>query len=166
MKALNITRAAMFRLAPGWVFVGKNGKYIQIQGKWVGYMDGMSKEYCRKCGAEVYPFSKKYSVSASEYFCVKCAERADSEYIIKNSCSVCNRLLGKNEVKVVMPSKAYSIGPVPLLDRLVCTQCYKKVASRNPDRRSFAHRMQQVRAGIRKSIAKRAVESQYVRVNP
>jgi len=129
-------------------------------------MDEMSKEYCRKCGAEVYPFSKKYSVSASEYFCVKCAERADSEYIIKNSCSVCNRLLGKNEVKVVMPSRAYSIGPVPLFDRLICAQCYKRVASRNRARSTFIQRMQRVRTNIRKSIAKKAAEGQYIRAVP
>lgn len=129
-------------------------------------MDGMSQEYCRKCGAAVYPFSKKYSVSASEYFCVKCAERADSEYIVRNSCSVCNRLLGKNEVKVVMPSKAYSVGPVPLIDRLICTECYKKVATRVRSRRPFLQRVQQVRAGIRKNIIKRAAENQYARASP
>ncbi len=129
-------------------------------------MDGMSREYCRKCGTETYPFSKKYSVSASEYFCIRCAERADSEYIIRNSCSVCNKLLGKNEVKVVMPSKVYSIGPVPLLDRLICTQCYRRVASRNTDRRSFVQKVQSVRAGIRRSLVNKSIENQYARANP
>jgi hypothetical protein len=129
-------------------------------------MDGMNQEYCRKCGAGIYPFSKKYSVSESEYFCVKCAERADSEYIIRHSCSVCNRLLGNNEVKVVMPSKAYGVGPVPLLDRLICTGCYKRVASRNSDRRTFVQRMQYIRAGIRRNLMSKSVESRYARANP
>ncbi len=129
-------------------------------------MEGMSKEYCRKCGTEVYPFSKKYSLSASEYFCVKCAEKTDSEYIIRNSCSVCNKLLGKNDVKVVMPSRIYSVGPVPLMDRLICTQCYKRVATKNMDRRSFVQKMQQVRSGFRKSIIKKTMENQLIRANP
>ncbi len=121
-----------------------------------------AKEYCRKCGMEVYPFSKKYSVSTGESFCVKCAERVDREYLVKNSCSVCRKLLKANEVKLVMASKIYGTTTLPLVDRLICTECYKRIGTRSMDRVSFRNALSQVRANIRHSLMKRAVR-QYSR---
>jgi hypothetical protein len=115
------------------------------------------KEYCRKCGMETYPSSKKYSVSGGEYYCVKCAERADREYLIKNSCSVCRRLLKSNEVKLVLPSKVYGGTQLPLVDRLICTKCYNAMGTRSISRRSFKQKVEQVRTSIRKGMVKRAV---------
>lgn len=120
-----------------------------------------TREYCRKCGMEVYPFSRKYSVSSGEYFCVKCAEKVDREYLIKHSCSVCKRLLGKDEVKLVMPSRMYGDMQLPLMDRLICAPCYKRIGNRTMDRRSFRQKMGQIRSNIRKGIARRATERQY-----
>ena len=117
----------------------------------------LQKDYCRKCGAEVYPFSRKYSVSASEYYCIKCAEKVDREYLIKNSCSVCKRLLKKEEVKLVLPSKIYGSAKMPLMDRLICVQCYKSVGTRSMDRRSFRQRMEHIRSNIRKGIMRKAI---------
>lgn len=121
--------------------------------------DYEAREYCRKCGSEMYPFSRKYSVSSGEYFCVKCAEKTDSEYLAKHSCSVCKRLLAKDEVKLVMPSKVYGSEQLALMDRLVCTACYKQIGNRTMDRRSFRQKMAQVRANIRKGIIRRAAQS-------
>lgn len=120
-----------------------------------------SREYCSRCGMEVFPFSKKYSVSSGAFFCVKCAEQVDREYLVKHSCSVCKRLLKSGDVKLVLPSKLYGDGRLPLADRLICTQCYKSVASKSMDRRSFRQRMQQVRANIRKGIAHKQAQAQY-----
>jgi len=116
-----------------------------------------SREYCRKCGIQVYPFSKKYSVSGEEYLCVRCAETTDREYLVRNSCSVCKRLLKKDEVKLVLPSKIYGDTQLPMMDRLICTQCYGTIGKKAPTRRSFRQRVEQARANIRRGIVKRAM---------
>lgn len=110
---------------------------------------------------EVYPFSRKYSVSGGEFFCVKCAEKVDREYLIKHSCSICRKLLGKDEVKLVMPSKVYGEMQLPLMDRLICAPCYKRIGNRSVDRRSFRQKMGQIRSNLRAGIARRATEAQY-----
>ncbi len=125
-----------------------------------GMEEFAESERCKKCGMEVYPFSKKYSVSSGDYFCIKCAEKADRDYLIKNSCSVCKRLLDRGEVKIVMPSKIYGAERMPVIDRLICMGCYRRMGSRSMDRRSFRHKISQIRLGIRKGFAKRAMQRQ------
>lgn len=119
-----------------------------------------SVEYCRKCGLEIYQFSKKYSVSTGEYYCVKCAEKVDREYLIKNTCAMCKRLMKPGETKIAMPSKAFSEDTSLILaDRVICTACYKKfsTASRMKMRTSGLSR---IREQIRKSIARRSMQQQ------
>ncbi len=141
------------------VEIGKVGKINQRVGETMDEV--ISREYCSKCGMELFSFSRKYSVSASDYFCVKCAEKADREYLIKNTCSVCKKLLKKDEVKLVMPSMVYGDEPMPLMDRLICTQCYSTIGNRSMDRRSFRQRMSMIRANIRKGMTRRVAQKQY-----
>lgn len=124
----------------------------------MGIEEEGGKEYCRQCGTAIYPFSRKYAISTGEYFCVKCAERVDKEYLIKHSCSVCTRLIKGDEVKFVMPSKIYGADSLPLSDRLVCAECYKVVARQDRERVGMSQKIGQIRAGIRKSLAKRMTE--------
>ncbi len=136
--------------------MGVGRKVERLVGERMEEMVG--REYCSKCGIETFPFSKKYSVSASDYFCVKCAERTDKEYLIKNSCSVCKKLLKRNEVKLVLPSKIYSNQPLPLLDRLICSNCYQRIGTRSMDRRSFRHKMERIRANIRAGFMRKVMK--------
>lgn len=107
-------------------------------GVWIGkmYMYDES-EYCRRCGTAVYGFSKKLAASDNSYYCVRCAEELDKRYMVRNICSVCNRLLKKQELKFVMPSRMYSSNSIPIGHRLLCGACYKRVARRTRIR-SFA----------------------------
>ncbi len=93
-----------------------------------------SSECCKRCGSAVYGFSKKRSASDGFYYCIRCAEYLDKKYLIENTCSVCARTFIKGEVKFVMPSRIYSASPLPLAKRLICTNCYRRFATRNRTR--------------------------------
>ena len=114
---------------------------------------GGGSERCGRCGNEVYSFSKRIAQSDGRYYCVRCAEAVDRNYIIRNSCSVCGRLLSKREVKVVLPSVAYGEEQLPMAERLACASCYKGLLNKS----SVARRIRVaggLREGIRKGIAK------------
>lgn len=122
-------------------------------------MEEGEKEHCKRCGIAIYQFSKKYSVSANDYYCVKCAEKIDREYLVKNSCSVCGRLLKKYEIKFVLPSKAYgSDSPLPVSDRLVCSDCHTKLSFKQKQKMPPKSGVDQVRAGIRKMFFRRMLQ--------
>ncbi len=123
-------------------------------------------DYCRKCGTSVYPFSVKRAASDGLLYCTKCAEKADTEYLTRHSCSVCTKLLSASEVKFVMPSRVYGHKPVPQSERLVCVSCYQRVATRVRDRATFRHKVLQIRADIRKSMMGGAMlEPRYTATN-
>jgi ribosomal protein L37E len=100
----------------------------------MGKNGGTDIERCDRCGAQVYQFSKKLAQSNGRYFCVRCAEELDRDYLIKNSCSVCGKIVGKYEVKFVLPSSMYGSSLLPLMDRLACTSCYDKLRKKNVTR--------------------------------
>ncbi len=119
------------------------------------------KEYCKKCGIEIFPFSSKFSASKSDYFCVKCAEAYDKEYLIKNSCAMCSKLLSNYEVKVVLPSKHFGESSIEMNDRLSCLGCYTKVAKRNRTRRTIRNGVSSVSTSIRRSLLKGMMNHNY-----
>ena len=117
--------------------------------------DQGAREYCRKCGAEVFSFSTKRAESDGLSYCVKCAERADSKYIAENTCSVCTRLLSKGEARFLLASRLYSEERLPMAERMVCSGCYSKVATSTRSRMEFASKARRIRESIRKSLVKR-----------
>lgn len=87
------------------------------------------EEHCSRCGSVVYAFSSGIAVSNNRHYCIQCAEDIDRDYIEKNTCSVCTKLLGRREVKMVMPSRMYSsyfFDRLPVQDRIMCVDCYRK----------------------------------------
>lgn len=118
----------------------------------------LGKEYCRRCGMEVFPFSRKYSESKEDYFCVKCAEKYDAEYLVKHSCAMCQRLLKKDELKMVLPSKSFGDKPRELVDRIACLQCYTKLLNKARDRRPVRNSIDQIRNNIRRVLARRMAQ--------
>ena len=87
---------------------------------------GGTEDRCGRCGSVIYPFSARIAMSDSQKYCVKCAEELDARYILKNSCSMCGRLMGRREVKFVLPSRAFGEASLPLQERLACSPCYSK----------------------------------------
>jgi hypothetical protein len=84
---------------------------------------------CNRCGRVVYPFSGKESTSSNVYYCVGCSEELAGEHK-KNVCSLCTDLISRGDIKFVMPSRIYSnyfFDRLPLENRLMCLDCYKKV---------------------------------------
>ena len=117
-----------------------------------GTMVGMDR--CGRCGTDVYQFSRKMAQSDGRYYCVKCAEAVDKGYITRNSCSVCGRLMGRRELKVVLPSMAYGEGQLPMADRLSCAECYKGLLTRTRVSRKVRPVARHIRESIRRGIAK------------
>lgn len=116
-------------------------------------------EHCNRCGSLVYPFSKEVAVSDGSSYCVKCAEETDRHYLAKNTCSVCTRLLDRNDVKFIMPSRIYSsdfFDRLPITHRLMCVQCYRKASRLNIIRHPLV-KIDQIRFRLGKTFARRSV---------
>ena len=116
-------------------------------------------EHCGRCGAVVYPFSKGVAVSSNSDYCVKCSEELDMHYLSRNVCSVCARILDKDDVKFVMPSRMYScyfFDRLPLENRLMCTACYTKANRLNLIRKPLI-KIGQIRLKIARKLVKRVL---------
>ncbi|HUC38883.1 MAG TPA: hypothetical protein VL944_02010 [Candidatus Acidoferrum sp.] len=107
---------------------------------------------CGKCGSVVYPFSTRIAQSDQQKYCTKCAEEVDARYLIKNSCSVCGKLMERHEVKFVLPSLAYGRSAMPLEDRLSCPPCYTRL-QRKSRSRIMSGRGAAIRERIRRQFA-------------
>ena len=90
-----------------------------------------TSEYCGRCGTPVREFSSKMAASNGAYYCVRCAEELDRQYLAAHTCSVCSKMLSRSEGKFVMPSTIYNEYSRPLMKRLICTSCYGKMARGN-----------------------------------
>ena len=95
------------------------------------YLNVNENERCTKCGSALYNFSKKMALSDGRIYCVKCAEKADRQYLASNSCSICGRFMEKREVKFVLPSKRFGESGMPITERLSCESCYKNIISKS-----------------------------------
>jgi hypothetical protein len=84
------------------------------------------QDTCPRCGSPIYAFSKKRAAADGIEYCIKCAEEVDREYLEAYTCSMCKRLIGKSEIKFVLPSSAFGGTELPLHKRLLCTSCYNK----------------------------------------
>lgn len=118
-----------------------------------------STEHCDRCGSVVYHFSREVAISDNSSYCIKCAEEVDRNYLARNICSVCTKLLNKDEVKFVMPSRLYSdyfFDRLPLENRLMCVTCYRKASKLNIIRRPLT-KIDQIRVRLAKKLVKRSV---------
>ncbi len=119
----------------------------------------MATECCNRCGSLVYAFSREMAVSDSFFYCIKCAEEIDRYYLAKNVCSVCTRLLNKDEIKFVMPSRLYSsyfFDRLSIEHRLMCVNCYRKVERLNIIRQPLI-KIGQIRLRLRKALARKSM---------
>lgn len=118
------------------------------------------KEYCKKCGTEILPFSKKYSISANDYFCIKCAEKLDRAYLAKTTCAICGRRLKPDELKFVLPSSALSDDKMHTMERMCCLVCHKKMAA---DRIKDVRDTRQMRSALLDAIRKGIVKATIIK---
>jgi len=106
----------------------------------------------------MHPFSKSMSVSDNSFYCVKCSEELDHEYLTRNYCSLCTRLLDRSEIKFVMPSRLYSsyfFDKLPVSTRLMCTGCYKRVERLDLLKRPLI-KIRHIRSKLGLAIARRS----------
>lgn len=115
--------------------------------------------HCKSCGNVVYEFSKKTATSDGSSYCVKCAEQLDSQYLKRNICSVCVKLLDREEIKFVMPSRMYSgyfFDRLPMENRLMCASCYIKAEKMNLIGKPLM-KIEHIKARLKNGIIKRAI---------
>ena len=120
---------------------------------------GAEIENCGRCGSLVYPFSTEKSASDGSSYCVKCAEEIDRQYLARNTCSMCTRLLEREEVKFVMPSRLYSnyfFDRLPIEYRLMCVKCYRRADRLNYIRQPLA-KIWQIRARLGKTLVRKQI---------
>lgn len=91
-------------------------------------------EVCSKCARAIGLPDIRWAEHDSNLYCEGCAAKVDREYKEANSCSICNRLFLKSDMKIAMPAMVYLEQGLPQSKRLMCTDCYAKVASRRPVR--------------------------------
>jgi len=116
-------------------------------------------EHCDRCGTVVYPFSKGAAASDDSNYCVKCSEEIDRTYLSRNVCSVCTALLGKNEIKFVMPSRMYSnyfFDRMPIENRLMCLNCYRRADKLDILRKPLV-KIGYIRARLSRALVRRQI---------
>ena len=123
-------------------------------------ISGVSEEKCTRCGSAIYPFSTRIAISDRQRYCVKCAEELDARYMLKNSCSLCGKLLDRRQVKFVLPSIAYGSASMPLQERLACSPCYNKALRRNRIRMIRTGGAEADRTSLRKRIMGQLMKKQ------
>ena len=95
-------------------------------------------------------FAKKIAASDGLEYPVDEAEYKDLIYLVENSCIKCNKLLGKNDIKVVPPRYIQERDPQVrnglVTRRVMCAGCYsglrlltrQKTPNAVPGRKKFA----------------------------
>ncbi len=109
---------------------------------------------CNRCGVAIRSFSGRISEADGKLYCVKCAEKIDHEYLVKNACAICGRVLRNDEVKFVLPSKSFGSESIPMDARLACAECYSAIASKG--RHKLVSRFAKS-VNLRRSMRKQAV---------
>ena len=115
-------------------------------------------EHCDKCGVIIYAFSMDVAISDNSSYCIKCAEELDRHYLANNVCTLCTRLLDKNDIKVVMPSRLYSsyfFEKLPIGNRLMCITCFRRVEKLNIIKQPLT-KIEQIRIRLKKSFVRKS----------
>jgi len=82
----------------------------------------------------MYGVAEKRADLDGSYYCVRCSDELGKQHLSENVCSGCNRSIGNRDVKFVMPSSMFGAIPTPISKRLLCTDCYKRFATRSVSR--------------------------------
>jgi hypothetical protein len=101
----------------------------------------METEYCGEETVderETLGYNKKVAASDGQEYRISEAEEKDLKHIIENSCMRCNRLIPKNEIKVVPPRCVQEQDRYVLSGfvsrRVLCVACYDKMVSSTRER--------------------------------
>lgn len=92
-------------------------------------------------GVEAPAFARKRCASDEMVYAAEVAEDKDLVYLIENTCIYCNRLMSKNEVKILPPSyiqeRDQYVSSGVVKRRLMCLPCYNNVRSASKQRVRF-----------------------------
>ena len=106
---------------------------------------------CERCGVATHSPSDRVMRPKGRAYCNDCAAKLGLDRAEKNLCAICGKILKKAEVKMVLPSKSFSEGVIPLESRLACIECYSSIASRSKARPAVAKRRNE-RASIKRAL--------------
>lgn len=89
---------------------------------------------CSRCGTVMYSLQNKRADVDGSYYCTRCAEELGKRYLTENVCFGCNRTMRSSDVKFVMPSSMLGTTALPTPKRLLCMDCYRRLATRSGNR--------------------------------
>ena len=112
---------------------------------------------CERCGVATYSPSDRVMRPKGSAYCKDCAAKLGLDRAEKNLCAICGKILKREEVKMVLPSKSFGDVVIPLESRLACIQCYSSMASRVKSRPAIAKRRNE-RASIKRALRESVVQ--------
>ncbi|MEM0154561.1 MAG: hypothetical protein QW814_01865 [Methanothrix sp.] len=112
---------------------------------------------CERCGVATYSPSDRVMRSAGRAYCKDCAAKLGLNRVEKNICAICGKILKKEEVKMVLPSKSFGDVVIPLESRLACIECYSSITNRARTKSSAAKRRNE-RASVKKALRESLVQ--------
>jgi len=77
-------------------------------------------------------------------------------FLKEDACNVCGRKLGRNDLKIVMPSSFFEANSEPVAKRYLCRNCYSRFARKSASRRS---KVQSGASQLNKNLAVYSVEA-------
>lgn len=106
-----------------------------------------------KLGVE---FNMKVAASDGMKYLVSEAEERDLKKMIENSCMHCNKLMARDEIKVVPPQAIQEqdryVSKGTVARRVLCTQCYEAMTSSTRERVRMKYR--QIGSTLRRRLFK------------
>ena len=106
-----------------------------------------------KLGVE---FNMKVAASDGMKYLVSEAEERDLKKMIENSCMHCNKLMARDEIKVVPPQAIQEqdryVSKGTVARRVLCTQCYEAMTSSTRERVKMKYR--QIGSTLRRRLFK------------
>ncbi|MCL5679878.1 MAG: hypothetical protein M1465_00860 [Candidatus Marsarchaeota archaeon] len=112
---------------------------------------------CERCGVATYGSSDRVSGANGRAYCKGCAQKLGLGRATKNNCAICGGVLGGGDVKMVLPSKSFGDGAIPLENRLACIKCYSSMASRARSKPNIA-RHKNASSSITKALHTRMMQ--------
>ncbi|MDE1845746.1 MAG: hypothetical protein KGH53_00465 [Candidatus Micrarchaeota archaeon] len=89
-------------------------------------------------------FNMKIAASDGRKYLVSEAEEKDLKRMIESSCMHCNRLMARDEIKVVPPQSIQEqdryVSSGAVARRVLCTQCYERMTSSTRERVRMRYR--------------------------
>ncbi len=119
---------------------------------------------CERCGVATYSSDRVFGQNGKVY-CSECASKlglANAAATVKNVCAICGRVMRKDEVKMVLPSKSFGEISIPLENRLACVSCYSTMTTRTKVLSLTKYKSRKASAKLHLAVARKELVQQMI----